>query len=215
MQMTLQKLLDSKIVAIIRGIETDKMLNLVQALKQGGISCIEVTFDQSSSFGVENTINSIKTLQASFGTEITLGAGTVLTAPQVQMAKDAGASFILSPNTDVAVIQKAKQLGMVAIPGAFTASEAVLAWQSGADIVKLFPMSHVGPSYIQALKGPLSHIRFSAVGGVNEKNAAEFLKAGACSIGVGGNLVNKKLIDAGEFTEIERLAKEYVQAINM
>lgn len=213
-EQVLAAILQRKIIAIVRGIDKNSVIELVSALKKGGIDCIEITFDQSSPAGIQNTLDSIRAVRECFGTEIVLGAGTVLTPEQVETAKHAGASFILSPNTDTAVIQKTKELGLVSIPGALTATEAVCAWQAGADIVKLFPLAQLGPAYIQALKGPLAHIRFSAVGGVNEHNAAEFLQAGACSVGVGGNLVSKKMIAAGEFTRIETLAATYIQAIN-
>lgn len=214
MKTILNEIINHKLIAIVRGIESTKMLNLVSALKSGGISCIEVTFDHASIQGIENTATSIRLIKEAFGEEILLGAGTVLTPEQVDIAKQAGAKFILSPNTDISVIKRTKELNMISMPGAFTPSEAAAAWNAGADIVKLFPIAQLGPAYIQALKGPLSHMRFSAVGGVNEKNATEFLKAGACCLGIGGNLVSKKLIESGEFQEITRLAKEYVQTIH-
>lgn len=213
MEKILSEIIQHKLIAIVRGIENEKMLSLVQSLKYGGISCVEITFDHASADGIEQTSNSIRMVKNEFGSDVLLGAGTVLTPAQVDIAQQAGASFILSPNTDVQVIKRSKELGLISMPGAFTPSEAVLAWNNGADIVKIFPVSQVGPSYIQSLKGPLAHMRFSAVGGVNEKNAAEFLKAGSCCLGVGGNLVSKKLIDAGDFHKIEQLAREYVQAI--
>lgn len=214
MKTILNEIINHKLIAIVRGIESTKMLNLVSALKSGGISCIEITFDHASIQGIENTATSIRLIKEAFGEEILLGAGTVLTPEQVDIAKQAGAKFILSPNTDTSVIKRTKELNMISMPGAFTPSEAAAAWNAGADIVKLFPIAQLGPAYIQALKGPLSHMRFSAVGGVNEKNAAEFLKAGACCLGIGGNLVSKKLIESGEFQKITRLAKEYVQTIH-
>lgn len=214
MKTILNEIINHKLIAIVRGIESTKMLNLVSSLKSGGISCIEVTFDHASIQGIENTATSIRLIKEAFGEEILLGAGTVLTPEQVDIAKQAGASFVLSPNTDTSVIKRTKELNMISMPGAFTPSEAAAAWNAGADIVKLFPIAQLGPAYIQALKGPFSHMRFSAVGGVTEKNAAEFLKAGACCLGIGGNLVSKKLIESGEFQEITRLAKEYVQTIH-
>ena len=202
-----------KLIAIVRGIESSKMLKLIDALQQGCISCIEVTFDQTSEQGINNTIESLELLKSNFDQQITLGAGTVMSVEQVEMAKNAGASFILSPNTDIDVIRKTKELGLISMPGAFTASEAVCAWNAGADVVKLFPISQLGASYIKALRGPLGHMRFSAVGGVNEHNAREFLQAGACCLGIGGNLVDKNLIAADNFNEIKRLAAVYVETV--
>lgn len=215
MKQVLTEITKRKLIAIVRGIDKDSILSLVTALQAGGISCIEVTFDQTSTQGIKQTAASISLLKENFGQEILLGAGTVLNIEQVALAKQAGAEFILAPNTDTAVIKHTKQLGMVAMPGAFTASEAVTAWNAGADIVKLFPVSQLGPAYIQALQAPLAHMRFAAVGGINETNASDFLKAGACCLGIGGNLVSKKLIAAKDFAEIERLARNYVQAITI
>lgn len=210
----LNRIIEQKLIAIVRGIESSKMLKLIEALHQGGISCIEVTFDQTSEQGISNTIESIELLKTNFAEQITLGAGTVMSVEQVKTAKQAGASFILSPNTDIDVIRTTKELDLVSMPGAFTASEAVCAWRAGADVIKLFPISQLGTSYIKALRGPLGHMQFSAVGGVNEHNAKEFLQAGACCLGIGGNLVDKSLIAAGNFEEIKRLAAVYVSAVN-
>lgn len=129
------------------------------------------------------------------------------------MARDAGAQYIITPNTNVELIRKVKEYGLLSFPGALTPSEIEIAYQAGADAVKVFPAGNLGPSYIKAVKAPLSHIPLMAVGGVNEKNAADFLAAGCCGIGVGGNLVNKAWIEAGEWEKIIALAQEYRKAV--
>ncbi len=205
----LQTILDHKVIAIVRGISSKDIINTVQALKDGGIRCVEVTFNQKDAEASKDTLECIGMIRQHFGKEIAVGAGTVMSVENVIDAANAGAAYIISPNTNVEVIKKTKELGLISIPGAMTPSEAVTAHDAGADLVKLFPAGELGTGYIKALTSPLNHIKFTAVGGVDEKNAADFIKAGAVGVGVGGNLVNKKLIEAGRFDEITKLAKEY------
>ena len=135
---TLEQIKKEKIIAIVRGISSDKMLDLGMAFRKGGIKCMEVTFDQSSKEGIEETLKSIRLL-AEKGGDLCVGAGTVMTVEQVRMAFEAGAKYIISPNVDERVIKETKKLGMVSIPGALTATEAAFAYECGADIVKIFP----------------------------------------------------------------------------
>jgi 2-dehydro-3-deoxyphosphogluconate aldolase / (4S)-4-hydroxy-2-oxoglutarate aldolase len=209
----LEKILEGKIIAIVRGISSSKIVGLVQAMLDGGISCVEVTFDQSSEEKAEDTLVSISKIKEYFGDKIMVGAGTVLTKEQLHRAVAAGAEYIISPNVDIEVIKETKRLGKISIPGALTPSEAVSAYNAGADIVKLFPAGIFGASYIKAVKAPLNHIPFAAVGGVSPANIAEFMKAGAVGVGVGGNLVSHKLVNEGRFDEITAIAKEYTDAI--
>ena len=129
------------------------------------------------------------------------------------MTARAGGAFIISPDTDVDVIKKTRELGLVSMPGAMTPSEIKAAHNAGADFVKLFPVGDLGASYLKAVKAPLSHIKMMAVGGVNEENAAQFLKAGAVGLGVGGNLAKKEWIEAGEFEKLTAAAKVLVEAV--
>ena len=212
MNNTLERIKKEKIIAIVRGVASDKIVDLANALSDGGIKCIEVTFDQSSQKGIEETFRSIKLL-AEMDADICVGAGTVMTAEQVNMAYEAGAKYIISPNTDEKVIKETKKLDMVSIPGAFTPSEVVDAYNYGADIVKIFPGGLLGVDYVKALKGPLSHIPLTAVGNINQKNCADYIKAGCVGVGVGGSLVSKVLVNEGRFDEITAIAAEYVKAI--
>lgn len=205
-----------KIVAIFRGIAPERCSDAANALYDGGVTLCEVTFNQKeAAAGFASTVDSIRSILAGAGErKIFVGAGTVLTGEQVVLAYNAGAQFIITPNTDPEVISLANSLGMVTMPGAFTPSEAVVAYRAGADFVKIFPAVIGGPAYIKAICGPLSHIPFTAVGGVDEKNARAFLNAGCVGLGVGGNLVSKKLIEAGAYDELTALARTYVEAIS-
>lgn len=214
-----QKIIDNvkqkKLIAIVRGMEPDYMLSLGQALYDGGIDMIEVTFNQSATDHYAATVKGIEILKEHFQDRVLVGAGTVLTTEQVNLAKAAGAGYIITPSTDPEVISYAKEQNLVAMPGALTPSEAVAAWKAGADFVKIFPAGNLGPAYLKAIRAPLSHIPFLAVGGINEKNIPDFLKAGAAGFGVGGNLVNKEWIMNGETDKITQLAKAFVQAVSM
>jgi 2-dehydro-3-deoxyphosphogluconate aldolase/(4S)-4-hydroxy-2-oxoglutarate aldolase len=212
-QQTLQTIYDKKIIAIVRKIPSGKMKALAEALLAGGINCLEITFDHETPGGIEETLKSISLVKKAFGVSILLGAGTVLSAGEVLLAVREGASFILSPNTDEAVIGETKRQGAVSIPGAYTPTEIVRAWQLGADVVKVFPASIGGPDYIKAIRGPLPHIPLSAVGGVNADNAADFLAAGVKCLGVGGNLANAKWAAEGQFDKIAQAAREYTEKL--
>lgn len=200
---------ESKVVAIIRGVSSENIIETVKALHKGGINCCEVTFDHSSKEKMDDTVKSIAMLRKEFDGEVAIGAGTVVNTEDVELAKNAGASFMISPNCKVDVIKLTKKYGLISIPGALTPTEIVDAYEAGADIVKLFPAADIGLSYIKSVRGPLSYIPMTAVGGVNAQNMNDFFKIGCCGVGVGGNLVNKKLIEAHQFDEITKLALEY------
>lgn len=209
---TVEIIRERKIIAIVRGLRPDMLLRLAEALGKGGIGLIEVTFAQNAPDTWKDTANGIKSICETFGGDVLAGAGTVMSEEQLLSAAGAGAKYIISPNADSAIIKKTKQLGLVSIPGAFTATETAKAYGDGADFVKIFPADGVGPGYIKALKAPLSHIPLMAVGGVNENTVADFLRAGCEGVGVGGCLVRKDLIADGKFDEITALAKLYVEA---
>lgn len=211
---TAEVIRERKIIAIVRGLKPDLLLKLAEALYKGGIGLIEVTFAQNAPDTWGETASGIKSIREEFGGEVLSGAGTVMSLEQLKMADDAGAKYIISPNADSAVIKRTKELGLVSIPGAFTATEIAAAYSDGADFVKVFPADGVGPAYIKALRAPLSHIPLMAVGGVNERTIADFLKAGCVGVGVGGCLVRKDLIAEGKFSEITDLARLYVAAAN-
>ena len=210
----LKRILEDRIVAIVRGIPSSRITALAEALKKGGISCIEITFDQSAPEKLEETLKSIRSIKEAFGEEVLAGADTVMSAEQVRLAAEAGAEYMISPNVSEAVIRQTKELGLVSIPGAMTPSEVAQAYEWGADIVKIFPAGDLGPSYIKAIKAPLKHIPLVAVGGFNVENCVGFIKAGCCGVACGGNLVSAKLIEEGRFDEISELAKAYVKVLH-
>ena len=209
----LNKILDSKIIAIVRGIPSDQVVGLAEALEKGGISCIEVTFDQSSAEKAQDTLKAISNIRTALGDRVCVGAGTVMTVEQVEAAAAAGAEYMISPNTNAAVITRTKELDKVSIPGAMTPSEVADAYELGADIVKMFPAGVLGAAYIKAVKAPLKHIPVTAVGGVNPGNCGEFIRAGAVGVGVGGNLVSPQLVKEGRFEEITAIARSYTDAL--
>lgn len=209
----LKRIHDGKIIAIIRGISSDRIIDLVDAMLAGGVNCAEVTFDQSSEEMTKDTLLSIRRLREHFCEKVCVGAGTVMSCEQVRQAAEAGAEYIISPNTDPDVINETKKLGLVSIPGAMTPTEIAYAYSLGADIVKLFPAGNLGAAYIKALKAPLKHIPVTAVGGVNVENCKDFFKAGVIGIGVGGNLVSKTLVETGNFAAITAAAQEYTDAL--
>lgn len=204
----IQKVLDKKIVAIVRGVYGEDCVNLAKALYKGGVEMMEVTFDQSKPEAFSRTSDTIAMLVREMEGKMIIGAGTVTSMQTLELAKNAGARFIVSPDTNAAVIKATIAAGMVSMPGAMTPTEILTAHELGADFVKVFPTSGLGASYIKAVCAPLNHVRLLAVGGVSEKNVAEFLRAGCVGAGVGGNLVNKEWIKNGEFEKITALAEE-------
>lgn len=203
----------SKVIAIVRGLAPEYMVKLAEALYEGGIDLMEVTFNQAKPETWADTAAAIKAVAEHMEGKMLVGAGTVIRKEQLDMAYEAGAQYIITPNTNLDLIRKVKEYGLLSFPGAFTPSEIEAAYAAGADAVKVFPVGALGASYIKAVKAPLSHIPLMAVGGVNEKNAADFIAAGCCGVGVGGNLVNKAWIEAGEWDKIIALAREYRKAV--
>ena len=202
----------NKIIVIIRGLYDEQLLKTAEALKNGGIRIVEITFDQGGNIPDEAVAANIHALTKAFGSDLSIGAGTVMTEKQVELAHTAGAEFIISPDTCPAVIRRTTEFGMLSIPGAFTPTEAANASRAGADFVKLFPNSEVSISYLKAIMVPLSHIRFLAVGGVNENNIAEYLAAGAWGVGVASGILNRQAIVNGDYAQITRLAQAYCRA---
>ena len=206
---------NEKLIVIVRGVQKEKLIPLAEAMYNGGIRLLEVTYSANGSVSDEETAENIKELADHFKGRMYIGAGTVLTKKQVKLTKKAGGTFIISPDAYDKVIRKTKKLGMVSMPGAITPSEIQNAVRAGADYIKLFPMANFGVSYLKAIKAPLSHVKFLAVGGVDETNMAEYLKAGVCGFGVGSNIVKKDLIENDEYDKITELAKKFVAVVKV
>ena len=203
-----------KIIVIVRGVEKEKLIPLAEAMYNGGIRLLEVTFDARGIIDDKETATNIAMLTKHFGGEMIIGAGTVLTEEQVELANNSGGRFIISPDTYENVIKKTKALNMVSVPGALTPSEVQAAYRYGADFVKMFPITNMGVEYVKAVKAPLSHIKLLAVGGITENNMQDYLKAGVCGFGIGSNIVNKNLLDNNKFEKITELAQKYTKEIN-
>lgn len=200
----LQRVLNGGIVAIIRASSGEQLVNVAQALYDGGIDVIEVTFTTP---GVVDVISAV---HKELGNKILLGAGTVLDPETARVALLAGAEFLVSPCVNLEIIKLAHRYDKLVMPGAYTPTEIVTAWEAGADIVKLFPADIGGAAYLKALKGPLPQVRLMPTGGVNLQTLRDFVKAGACSVGLGSQLVEKDAVERGDFARIRQLAGEYV-----
>lgn len=200
-----------KVIAIVRGVSREKCLKVADALYEGGVRLMEVPFNPEDPSSDEETADCIAAIVGKYAGRMLVGAGTVLTVKQVELTAQAGGSYTIAPNINADVIRRTVELGMVAMPGAMTPTEIEYAHECGAEYVKLFPAANLGTDYVKAVRAPLSHIKLLAVGGVSEKNFANFLKAGMSGAGVGGNLANKKWIEAGEFGKIAGVARQLVE----
>lgn len=202
-----QRIAQSGIVGIIRAPDGAQLVEVAQALLAGGIDCLEVTFTVPQAHRV------LEKVADALGDKILLGAGTVLDTETCRTAILAGAEFIVSPGTNVDVIQMCRRYSKPALPGALTPTEVITAWQAGADFVKVFPCDVLGPNHLKALRGPLPQVKLIPTGGVTLETAADFLKAGATALGIGSSLVEPKAIANRDFARIESLAKQYVEIV--
>ena len=204
---TLERILDHKIVAIIRGAEPGDVINIAKALYDGGIRILEITMNSA------NPLKVIEEVADEFGDRMVIGAGTVLDPETARSAISAGAEFILSPIVNSKTIEMTKSHGAIAVPGAYTATEIVHAYRCGGDIIKVFP-ARPGPAYIKDLLGPLPHIPLLPTGGINLDNIKEFKKAGAVGFGIGSSLVDTTRQITDEYLQaLTEKAKKFVQAI--
>jgi 2-dehydro-3-deoxyphosphogluconate aldolase / (4S)-4-hydroxy-2-oxoglutarate aldolase len=203
----LARILDSGVVAVIRAPSGELLADVAEALLAGGVEVMEVTFT------VPRALEVLEKVADRLGDRILLGAGTVLDTETARAALLAGAEFVVSPTVNYDVIRLCRRYAKPVLPGAFTPTEVLAAWEAGADIVKIFPSDVTGPAYIKALRGPLPQVRMMPTGGVNLDTAANFLRAGACALGVGGSLVEPKAIAAGDINRIESLARQYVKIV--
>lgn len=202
-----------RLVAILRNVPMGRLDGVVEALVAGGVRVLEFTFDHNKPDFLKENRAKIRRAVDHFGNRVIVGCGTALTVQEVEAAHEAGAELVISPDVRPEVIRAARRLGMVSMPGALTPTEIVTAWEAGADIVKLFPAGELGLGYIKAVRGPLCHIPMSAVGGVKPENVKDFLDAGVCGFGVGGQLVLADAVRNGDDAAIERRAREFTQAI--
>jgi 2-dehydro-3-deoxyphosphogluconate aldolase/(4S)-4-hydroxy-2-oxoglutarate aldolase len=203
----LRQVLDCGIVAIVRAADPGPLVEVVKALADGGVTVTEVTLT------VPNALDVIREAKRQLGDRVLLGAGTVLDPETARAALLTGAEFIVAPSINLDVIKLCRRYDKLVMPGAFTPTEVVTAWEAGADVVKIFPADVVGPAYFKALRGPLPQVKLMPTGGVDLTTAADFLKAGAVCLGVGGQLVEPKALAARDFARITALAKQYVDIV--
>jgi 2-dehydro-3-deoxyphosphogluconate aldolase/(4S)-4-hydroxy-2-oxoglutarate aldolase len=203
----LERLRQTGIVAVIRAASGELLVDVAEALVAGGVDVMEVTFTVPQAHQV------LARVAQHLGSKILLGAGTVLDTETARIALLSGAEFIVSPTVNLDVIRLCRRYDKLALPGAFTPTEVLTAWEAGADIVKVFPSDVAGPAYLKALRGPLPHIRLMPTGGVNLETAASFLNAGAFALGVGGSLVDSQAIAAGDLSKIEPLARQFREIV--
>jgi 2-dehydro-3-deoxyphosphogluconate aldolase/(4S)-4-hydroxy-2-oxoglutarate aldolase len=196
------------IVPVVRTSSAEGAIHSVEALYSGGVRAAEITMT------VPGAIRALEKVADRFGDKIMLGAGTVLDPETARACMLAGAEFFVTPSLRVSTIEMVKRYSKVVCPGALTPTEVLTAWESGADVVKIFPCGNVGgPKYIKALKGPFPQIEMIPTGGVNLETAGEFLKAGACAVAVGGELVDAKSVKEGKFDVIAERARQYLAAV--
>jgi 2-dehydro-3-deoxyphosphogluconate aldolase/(4S)-4-hydroxy-2-oxoglutarate aldolase len=203
----LKRLLDTGIIAILRAPSSEQLGNVTRALLDGGIDVIEITLT------VPGALEILAAVKKDLGQRVLLGAGTVLDPETARAALFAGAEFIVSPALNLDVIRLCHRYDKLVMPGAFTPTEILAAWEAGADVVKVFPSDCVGPGYLKALRGPFPQIRMMPTGGVNLETLPAFIKAGACAVGVGGSLVEPQATREGNFDRLRDLANQYVQAL--
>ncbi len=204
---TLKRILDGGIVAVVRAESGRRLAEVVRALAEGGVTAAEITFT------VPDAVAVIRTVREELGDRVVLGAGTVLDPETARAALLAGAEYIVAPTVNLDVIRLCRRYDKVVMPGAFTPTEVLAAWEAGADVVKIFPADVGGPAYLKALRGPLPQVRVMPTGGVDLTTAAAFLDAGACCLGVGGSLVDAKAVADGDFGRIKELASQYAAIV--
>ncbi len=205
---TLELLKAAGLIAVIRGPSQELTLKMVDALVKGGVKGIEITYS------TPNAAEAVKALDKPFGDQIILGMGTLTRIDQVDEAKKAGATFLVSPMCEPALCKAMAASGLACMMGAVTPTEVFQAYTLGSDVVKLFPGSLVGPSYVKALRGPFPHIPLMPTGGVNADNVKDWFGAGAVAVGAGSELCPPKLAKEGRFEEISQLAANFVDVVS-
>ncbi|MFO0881047.1 MAG: bifunctional 4-hydroxy-2-oxoglutarate aldolase/2-dehydro-3-deoxy-phosphogluconate aldolase [Gemmataceae bacterium] len=203
----LQRLLDSGIVAILRSPDGQQLVDVCRALADGGVTVVEITMT------VPDALDVVRQVRRALGDRVLLGAGTILDTETARAAILAGAEYLVSPTLDVDVIRLCQRYSKLVMPGCFTPTEILTAWQAGADIIKVFPAEVLGPAYFKAVRAPLPQVRLMPTGGVDLTTASKFLEAGACALGVGSQLVEPRAVATGNFDRIRDLARQYIQIV--
>src|SRR4051812_7208174 len=203
----LRHVLDCGIVAVVRSPDGRQLGEVCRALADGGVTVAEITMT------VPGALEVVRQVRQALGDRLLLGAGTVLDPETARAALLAGAEYLVAPTLTLDVIRLCRRYDKLVMPGAFTPTEILTAWEAGADIVKVFPADVVGPAFFKAVRSPLPQIRLMPTGGVDLTTAAAFLRAGACCLCLGGQLVEPKLVAARQFDKIAELARKYVEIV--
>ena len=204
----IKQIKDTGLIPVVRATSADEAMRVIDAIREGGVSVLEVTMTVPGAVGV------IEQLTKKYGSDVLVGAGTVLDAETARACMLSGAQFVVSPALNLETIECCRRYGVAVLPGALTPTEVLQAWTAGADFVKVFPAGALGgASYLKALKAPLPHIELVPTGGVSLKTAADFIKAGASALGVGADLVDLKAIRDGQASVITERAKQFVQIV--
>jgi 2-dehydro-3-deoxyphosphogluconate aldolase/(4S)-4-hydroxy-2-oxoglutarate aldolase len=206
-QHQLQRILDSGIVAVVRAPEATALVEVCRALAEGGVTVVEITLT------VPDALEVVRAVRRELGDQVLLGAGTILDAETGRLALLAGAEYLVAPTLNLDVIRLCRRYDKLVLPGAFTPTEILTAWEAGADIVKVFPAEVLGPPFFKAMRGPLPQLRLMPTGGVDLNTAATFLSAGACCLGVGSQLVDPKLVAARDYHGLQQRAAQYVEIV--
>lgn len=202
----LQAIEESGVVAVIRANSADELMQITTALNKGGVKALEITMTSPGA------LETIKTAVKELGDQAIIGVGSVLDAETARLAILAGAQFVVSPVFKPEIVEMCRRYSRACIPGAFTPTEILAAWEAGADVVKIFPATKLGPGYIKDLKGPLPQIKVTPTGGVNLENTPDFIRAGAAFVGVGSALVDKKLVADQDWDGLTALAEKFALA---
>jgi 2-dehydro-3-deoxyphosphogluconate aldolase/(4S)-4-hydroxy-2-oxoglutarate aldolase len=203
----MQRLTESGTVAVMRGADADALVKTVEALREGGVTAIEITADNPDATAM------IEAVTGSFDDEIVVGAGTVLDEATALDTIRAGAEFVVGPTVEPSVVDACNRYGVLVAPGAFTPTEALSAYEAGADFVKIFPASSGGPGHLGGIKGPLPQIPLMPTGGVDADNAGDFIRAGAEVVGAGSALVPGAAVESGDFETITENARAFTEAV--
>lgn len=199
---TTARIIDYGVVAVIRMKDTDRLLKVIEAVREGGVKCIEITMT------VPGAVEIIRQLSGIVPKDVLIGAGTVINEETAQKVMDAGATFVVGPVLNTKMIAACTNRDTPVLPGCYTPTEISTAWNAGADIIKVFPATTLGPKYFKDLRGPFPDIRLMPTGGVTIDNVGEWIAAGACAVGIGSDLLDKKAIDDGRYEVLtERAAR--------
>ncbi len=205
----LQEIIDCGIIAIVRVASAEEAVEVCGAIARGGVKPIEVTMT------VPGAIDAIKQFKSMVKEEVLVGAGTVLDPETARAAILAGAEFIVSPTLNLEVIEVCRRYSKIVIPGTFTPTEILTAWEAGADIVKVFPATVGGPKYLKDILGPLPQVRLCPTGGVTLENTPDFIRAGAVAVAAGTSLVDKKAVAEKNYDLITETARKFCQAVKL